>query len=115
MFLLPGLVRHAVDGLAALILRHLRALGVSRLFKPIGQAVTAEPGQIHQIDVLNVGARAQMLDHASESGGLELRSGFVVNRHGRTLTLSRKLIDNNKWCLSQILPYRSPNRRSKAG
>src|SRR5882757_7829837 len=108
---LPGLVGHAVDGLAALVLAHRCALGVGFLFQPVRQAVAAEARQIHQIDVLDVVAGAQMLDEAPEHRGLEFRSGFVVNRHGRTLVVSRK--DTGiRWALSQILPYRGANRVS---
>jgi len=43
-------------------------LRVGGVLEPVGQAVAAEAGQIHQIDVLDVGARPQMLDQAPESG-----------------------------------------------
>src|ERR1700716_3475275 len=111
---LPGLVGHAVDGLAALVLAHGGALGVGFLFQPVRQAVAAEARQIHQIDVLDVVAGAQMLDEAPEHRGLEFRSGFVVNRHGRTLVVSGK--DTGiRWALSQILPYRVAKRAKGEG
>jgi hypothetical protein len=50
-----------------------------------------------------------MFDQAPENGGFKFRSGFVVNGHGRTLAVLRKLIAI-RWELSQILPYRSVNR-----
>jgi hypothetical protein len=86
---LPGLVGHAVDGLAALVPGHLRALGVGLLLEPVGQAVAAEAGQIHQVDVLDVGAGAQMRDQAPEGRRFEFRSGFVVDCHGRLTVVSR--------------------------
>src|SRR6266566_1816799 len=49
VFRLPFLVGHAVDELAALVLGHRDALGVGRLLHPIGEAVAAEPGKVHQI------------------------------------------------------------------
>src|ERR1700690_3523199 len=79
---LPGLVGHAIDRLPALVLAHGRALGFGFLLEPVGQAVAAEAREIHQIDILNVGTRAQMLDKAPKDGGFKFRSGFVVNRHG---------------------------------
>src|SRR5580693_7216714 len=82
---LPGLVGHAVDGLAALVLAHGRAFGVGFLFKPVGQAVAAEARQIHQIDVLDVATGTQMFDQAPEHGRFKFRSGFLVNRHDHTL------------------------------
>src|SRR5882757_4242315 len=106
---LPGLVGHAVDGLAALVLAHRCALGVGFLFQPVRQAVAAEARQIHQIDVLDVVAGAQMLDEAPEHSSLEFRLGLVVDRHGRTLVVSGK--DTGiRWELSQILPYRGAKR-----
>src|SRR5258708_6529308 len=80
---LPGLVGHAVDGLAAFVLAHVSTLGVGFLLEPVGQAVAAESREIHQIDVLDIGAGAQMLDKAPEDGGFKFRSGFFINRHGR--------------------------------
>ena len=111
---LPGLVRHAVDGLAALVPAHDRTLGVGGFLEPVRQAVAAEPRQIHQVDVLDVGAGAQMFDKAPEDGGLEFRSGFVVNRNGLN---SRRFLQDmtTKWALSQIMPYRSANRASAGG
>src|SRR6202011_6147227 len=39
---LPGLVGHAVDGFAALVLADLDALGIGFFLEPVGQAVAAE-------------------------------------------------------------------------
>ena len=46
------------------------------------QAVTAEAGQVHHVDVLHVGARAQMRHQAPESGSFQFGAGFLV--HGRS-------------------------------
>src|ERR1700742_877173 len=78
----PGLVRHAVDGFTALVLGHCHALGVGRILEPIRQAIAAEAGQIHQIDVLHISARPQRLDqapnNAASSSVLVLSSMFAV-------------------------------------
>src|ERR1019366_6316302 len=86
---LPGLVGHAVDGLAALVLADVSALGVGLLLEPIGQAVAAEAREIHQIDVLDIAAGPQMFDEAPKNRSFKFRSGFVVNRHGRSLAVCR--------------------------
>src|SRR5215217_1255313 len=52
---LPGLVRHAVDEFAALVLAQRHALLVGRVLHPVGEAVAAEAGEIHQVEVLHVG------------------------------------------------------------
>src|SRR5665213_1950478 len=83
----PGLVGHTVDGLAALILAQRRALGIGLLLEPVGEAVAAEARQIHQVDVLDIAARAQMFDQTPKNGGFKFRSGFVVDGHGRTLAV----------------------------
>ena len=80
---LPGLVRHAVDCLAALVLAHGEATLVCGILEPIGQAVSAEARQIHQCDVLDVSPLTQMRDQAPEHGRFEFCSGFVIDRHGR--------------------------------
>src|SRR4029077_9232667 len=76
---LPLLVRHAVDRRAARLLGKRHALFVGGVLPPVRQAVAAEAREIHQVDVLHVGARAQVLDQAAEHGGLELGLGFVVH------------------------------------
>src|SRR5215216_4371524 len=98
---LPGLVGHAVDRLAAFILAHRDAPGVGFVLEPVGQAVAAEAREIHQVDVLEVAAGAQMFDKAPESGGFKFCSGFVVNRHVRGLVLLRKLADI-RWVFPQL-------------
>jgi hypothetical protein len=87
---LPGLIGHAVDGLAAFVLAYLGAPRVGLLLEPVGQAVAAEARKIHEIDVLDIGAGAQMFDQAPENGGFEFRSGFVVKGHDRDLAVLRQ-------------------------
>ena len=83
IFRLPGLVGHAVDRLAALVLAHGDTLCIRRILEPVGQAVTAEAGEVHQIEVLDIGPPAQMFDKTPESGGFKFRSGFVIDGHVR--------------------------------
>src|ERR1044071_4700703 len=80
---LPLVVRHAVDDLARLGIGNLDALLARLLAIPARQAVAAEAGQIHQVDVLDVGALLQVRDQAAESGGFEFGAGLVV--HGGLL------------------------------
>ena len=76
---LPLVVRHAVDDLARLGIGDLDALLARLLAVPARQAVAAEAGQIHQVDVLHVRALLQMRDQAAEGGGFELGAGLVVH------------------------------------
>ncbi len=57
----------------------LQPLRGGRVLIPVRQAVAAEAGEIHQVDVLHVGARAQMVDEAPEHGGLEFGPGGIVD------------------------------------
>ena len=66
IFGLPGLVGHAVDRLAAVVLAHCNALGVGGILHPVGEAIAAETGKIHQIDILNVGSLLQVRDERGE-------------------------------------------------
>src|SRR4029079_4644284 len=68
---LPLLERLAVDDLSALVPGHRNALGVGGVLHPVRQAIAAEAGEIHHVDVLHVGAATQMLDQALVDGGLE--------------------------------------------
>ncbi len=76
---LPFLVRHAVDRLSALVLAHRHAVRIGRILHPVGQAVAAEAGEVHEIDVLHVGARAQVLEQPAERGRLELGARLLVD------------------------------------
>src|SRR6516225_8104039 len=82
---LPLLERHAVDGLAALVLGHRHATSVGGVLDPIGKTVATEAGEIHQVDVLHVGARTQVLDQPAERGCLERGAGVLIDRHERGL------------------------------
>src|SRR5262245_55258996 len=77
----PFFVRHAVNELAALLLAHRHAARVGRVLHPIRQAIATKAGEIHEIEVLHVGALTQMLDEAPESGCFEFGAGLIV--HGR--------------------------------
>jgi len=84
---LPGLVGHAIDNLATLVPAHLHPPCVGGFLEPVGQAVAAETREIHQLDILHIVARAEMFDQAPEGGGFEFRSGSVIDRHGRSLSV----------------------------
>src|SRR5262245_29454017 len=75
---LPFLVGHAVDDLARGVLRELHASLGGRLLVPIGEAVAAEAGEVHEVDVLHIGALAEVLDEPPEGGGFELRRQVLV-------------------------------------
>jgi hypothetical protein len=114
---LPGLIGHAVDSLAALVLAHRQVFGVGFVLEPIGQAVAAEACEVHQIDILDVAAGAQMLDKAPEHRGFKFCSGFVVKRHrgiSPVISLFHGEDIDIKWELSQILPHRSAKRAQGA-
>src|SRR5689334_11135397 len=69
---LPLIVRHAVDDLARLRIRHSDAALLGCLAIPLREAIAAEAREIHEVEILHVGARAQMLDQLAKSGGFEL-------------------------------------------
>src|SRR6478672_9316086 len=75
---LPLLVRHAVDQLAALIIRHWDMPFVSCVLHPIREAIAAEADEINQVDILHSGTRAQMSKEASELCSLELGPGLFI-------------------------------------
>jgi hypothetical protein len=79
VFLAPFVIGHAVDDLAALLLGHRQALAVRGVLHPVRQAVATEAGEIHQVNVLDVRARAQMFDQAPVNGRFQLNAGFVVH------------------------------------
>src|SRR6266436_5615078 len=80
MFRAPFVVGHAVDDLPRLLVRQRDAalLGFGAI--PFREAVPAEAGEVHQIDVLDIGPLAQMLDETAKGCRFELGAGLVVHR-----------------------------------
>src|ERR1700757_158558 len=76
---LPGFVWHPIDYIACcgIAERQPALLGSGPI--PFGQAIAAEAGQIHQVDVLHVGTLAQVLHEASEGSGLEFGTGSFIH------------------------------------
>src|SRR5580698_4091770 len=74
---LPLVVRHAVDDLAGLGVGDLDAARAGFLAVPARQAIAAETGQVHQVDILHIRALLQMRDQPAKSGGFEFGTGLV--------------------------------------
>src|SRR5260370_34629082 len=81
VLLAPLVIGHAVDDLARLGVAERDAAFLGRGAVPFRQAVAAETGRVHQIDVLHVGALAQMRDQRAVRRGFELGAGLVVHLH----------------------------------
>src|SRR5262245_12836067 len=69
MLRLPFVIGHAVDDLPRFGIGQFHAALLGRFAIPARQAVAAEAGEIHQVEILHVGALPQMLHEAAESGG----------------------------------------------
>src|ERR1700732_5012482 len=81
VLLAPFVIGHAVDNLARFRIAQRDALLLGRGPVPFRQAVAAEAGEVHQIDILHIGALAQMLDQSAEGRGFELGAGLVIHGH----------------------------------
>src|SRR5580700_4274210 len=81
VLLAPFVIGHAIDDLARLRVAQRDTLFLGRGAIPFRQAVAAEAGEVHQIDVLHIGALAQMLDQGAEGRGFELGAGLVIHSH----------------------------------
>src|SRR5437660_4099232 len=79
VLLAPLVIRHAVDDFTRLGVAERDALFVGRGAVPFRQAVAAEAGEVHQVDVLYVGALAQMRDQRAVRRGFKLGAGLVVH------------------------------------
>src|SRR5204862_1330975 len=79
VLLAPFVIGHAVDDLARLGIAERDALLLGRGAVPFRQAVAAEAGEVHQIDILYIGAFAQMRDQRAERGRFELGAGLVFH------------------------------------
>src|SRR5260221_569393 len=90
--LLPIVIRHAVDDLAGFRIAQRDALLLGRRAVPFGQTVAAKAGQVHQIEVLHVGALAQMRDQAPKRRSLEFSTRFVVHSDPSDSTSTQPLM-----------------------
>src|SRR5207302_2999587 len=79
VLLAPFVVGHAVDDLARLGIGQCQAALLGGGAVPFREAVAAEAGEVHQIDVLHIGALAQMLDQRAERRRFELGAGLVFH------------------------------------
>lgn len=78
-------IGHAVDLFAGLVIADFHPEVVGGGLVPLGQAVAAETGEVHQVDVLHVLAGLQMMDQGAEGGGFEFQAllfGEVGCGHG---------------------------------
>lgn len=80
MFRLPLAERHAIHRLARIVLAQRDALLNGGIAVPVREAIPAEAGEDHQVDVLHVCARMhQMVAKAAEGRGLKLGDGLRVH------------------------------------
>src|SRR6476659_10117890 len=79
VLLAPFVIGHAVDDLARFGIAEPDALLLGCGAVPFRQAVAAEAGEVHQIDVLHIGALAQMRDERAERRRFKLGAGLVVH------------------------------------
>src|SRR5215469_3155010 len=77
----PFVIGHAIDDLARFGIGERDATVFGFRTIPFREAVAAKAGEVHQIDVLNVGPLAEMLHEAAERRGLEFDAGLVVHRN----------------------------------
>src|SRR6516162_7707753 len=76
----PFVVRHAIDDLPRLRVRQRDVALLGLLAIPPRQAIAAKAGQVHQIDVLDIGPLLEMRNEAPECSGFELDASVVVHR-----------------------------------
>jgi hypothetical protein len=79
VFLAPIFKGHAVHNLTGFWLGDFGPLFGGGFLIPAAEAVPAEAGQVHQVDVLYIGAAAQMVAQAAEDGRFDL--GYIELGH----------------------------------
>src|SRR6185437_1594370 len=75
----PLFIRHAINHLARRRIGDRQAALLCRLAIPAREAIAAEAGEVHQVEVLHVGAFAQMLHQAAESRRLKLGLRLLIH------------------------------------
>jgi len=79
MLRLPFVRRHAIDLGARLVLAQRDPALGRGLAIPVAQAIAAEAGGDHHVDVLHIRALPQMRDQPAESRRFQRFSGLVVH------------------------------------
>ena len=74
IFSLPLGVGHAVDRFAGFVHAQLDVHVIGCGLVPFGQAVAAETGQRHQVDVLHILATAQVADQVAEGRSFQFKT-----------------------------------------
>lgn len=87
IFRLPLLIGHAIDERSRLFPRYIASSRFCCIYIPIGKAIPAETRKIHQIDVLHLWPRSEVLDETAQNRRLELGLQFRIDsRHGLSLS-----------------------------
>ena len=79
MLALPLAVGHSVDYFTGLVVGYFNAADLRFGHVPFGQAIPAEASEVHDIDVLGVGAFLQVLDQAAKRGSFQFDPGLIAN------------------------------------
>ena len=75
----PFLDRHAIDCCSGLVIVHIKPAVSGRSQVPFRQAVPAEAGQIHQVNILNIAAFLEVFDKSAKCGGFDFFFSVVVH------------------------------------
>ena len=98
MLRLPLSVRHAVDPLAGPVIVEISLERLGLGDEPLGEAVSAKPGEVHELNVLNILSPIEVGEEPPKRGGLQLGACSVI--HGLlSLGASRVVIhrDDIPW------------------
>src|SRR5262245_10265384 len=111
---LPLLVGHALDRLPRFVLAQGKAYRRIRLLIPMGEAVPAEPRELHEVDILHVGPLAKMPDEPPEGLRLDLDPRLLI--HDRLLLIvgrAARALRSVGWCKSHAARLRATRRTSR--
>ena len=85
----PFRERHAVDTFACLIVIEGDVSFPSGSEIPFGKTIPAETSEIHEINILHVGAALQVFYQATKSGGFNFITSLVIHENSRWVFGSR--------------------------
>src|SRR5471032_2353288 len=85
----PLAVRHAVNHFTGSVEAQVDLLFIGSGLVPLRQAVTAETGEVHQVDVLHILAAVQVRDQSTKGGGFKFEA-FLIGHGG--------LAEGQSWC-----------------
>ena len=113
VFFPPLVISHTIQIGACLIFADIQIAFLTGFLNPAGQAVPAEPRQIHHINFLHICSGLRMVPQGPERGGLQLkfclRIKVIQRGHGLSPLVAAGQKRACQDCRMTVIPFKAVN------